>query len=70
MSKDELLDWNQWPKTNGSLSFIPRFLATLEVDPKHRYDVYHFSLVYGFSTAAGFLLLTLLFKLVYFLLQT
>ena len=54
----------------GISSIRFRFLATLEVDPKHRYNVYHFSLVYGFSTAAGFLLLTLLIKLVYFLLQT
>ena len=40
------------------------------MEPKHCYDVYYFSLVYGFSTAAGFLLLTLLFKLIHFLLQT
>ncbi len=43
---------------------------SLELDPDYRTEVYHFSLVYGFSTAAGFLLITLLAKLIYYLLET
>ena len=39
------------------------------LDGEYRQDLYNVSLVYGFATAGGFLLLTLLFKLVHFLLH-
>ena len=45
----------------------PRFI---HLDNDYRWHVYLFSLIYGVITAVGFLLLTLLFKLVYFLLET
>ena len=35
----------------------------------YRENLYYVSLIYGFATAGGFLLLTLLFKLIHFLLH-
>ena len=42
----------------------------VDVDPTFRWHIYYFSLVYGVATAAGFLLITLLYKLVSYLLET
>ena len=41
--------------------------VTLEMDFRH--NLYYLSLVYAVTTAGGFLLLTLLFKLIHFLLH-
>ena len=41
----------------------------LTIDGEYRHRLYQLSLLYGFATAGGFLLITLLAKLVYFLLH-
>ena len=41
----------------------------LKIDTTYRQTLYRLSLVYGFSTAGGFLLITLLAKLIFFLLH-
>ena len=39
------------------------------LEPRYRTNLYYLSLVWGFSTAGGFLLLTLFFKLIHFVLH-
>ena len=39
------------------------------LEPQYRTNLYYLSLVWGFATAGGFLLLTLFFKLIHFLLH-
>lgn len=41
----------------------------LGLDPRYRNDIYNLSLIYGFAVCGAFLLLTLLFKLIHFLLH-
>ena len=41
----------------------------LKIDTTYRQTLYRLSLIYGFSTAGGFLLITLLAKLIFFLLH-
>ena len=41
----------------------------LSIDGEYRHKLYQLSLLYGFATAGGFLLITLLAKLIYFLLH-
>ena len=41
----------------------------LSIDGEYRHTLYQLSLLYGFATAGGFLLITLLAKLIYFLLH-
>ena len=41
----------------------------VRLEPQYRTNLYYLSLVWGFSTAGGFLLLTLFFKLIHFLLH-
>ena len=45
-------------------------VTRLHLDQGYRNYVYYLSLIYGFAVAGAFLLLTLLFKLVYYLLET
>ena len=42
---------------------------TLLIDTEYRHRLYRLSLIYVFATAGGFLLITLLAKLIYFLLH-
>ena len=61
---------SRWPRqtayneTSGSLK------TYLSLEYNYRYHVYYWSLLCGVCTATGFLLLTLLCKLVYFILET
>ena len=43
--------------------------TTVALVSDFRTNLYYVSLIYGFATAGGFLLLTLLFKLIHFLLH-
>ena len=50
---------------------LARFTSSFtqaHLEPTFRQNLYYLSLVYGFATAGGFLLITLLFKLIHFLL--
>lgn len=55
--------------SGGNGSRTAKATMNIWVKPVFRNDVYAFSLIYGFSTAAGFLLLTLIAKLAFYLLN-
>ena len=63
-----------WPledDNDGQATNMSEYRVAILIDGiDQRRHTYHISLIYGFATAGGFLLLTLLSKLVYFLLET
>jgi hypothetical protein len=44
--------------------------SNVHLDPEYRWTIYLISLIYGFATAGAFLLITLLFKFIVFVLET
>ena len=60
---------NSTTQQNYSAQIYEERMITLQMDTEYREKLYQFSLIYGFATAGVFLLLTLLGKLVFFLLH-
>ena len=60
---------NSITQQNYSAQIYEERMITLQMDTEYREKLYQFSLIYGFATAGVFLLLTLLGKLVFFLLH-
>lgn len=57
----ECVAYDQYARFKSILTYV-------HLEPDFRQNLYYLSLIYGFTTASGFLLVTLLFKLIHFLL--